>query len=747
MFDIMSPQIALTKKRRWSPRMEDQQKLANAKKSLSSLHTFTSSFLKSKTSPRIKYTDSRVEIPHYDEERIASMLGDATHTPLDLHEQSGSGEDQDRPLSSSSSNTSRRRSIHGSPNLPVTPPLVDSGLDLSSTEPFPDYYESCEQNIAVIDKDHEEAYNNAIAKVFEESVRIRELDTGIPATVSPLATHVGCPVTTDSHPRLAKPNIPLASHSTLHSDTTGHTQSNTALTSVPQISPVTPVHSNSDKGTSMTSASQAWISLKDTSAHSNKASNLTSTVYNDVSVRDVASGAARTSTITPQFMVEERADIQARHIPSISSSSASNDLSDRALSQPSPVIPMSHIVPDTCDTRICNDKNNQYYGLSFHSSQPTLSGSVGSHNASQAFFTSQQGSMPLSGSICSSQMPRRTLSIDEMTMPSVPPTPNFQPPIGTGRPLPGATPRPAPNPQIQRRLHEAEERKLNTLEEMKIILRADHMKDEIQRRFTAITNIILRMEWILFRRDVKPDGTRTKEFLSAPIVGEVQELAIPMVQYLAWLDKKLESELSISQQVLHWIIQIAKDQVLDVYQRFRQTARVIIGNLRKPRPLEKHLLTVFQDLYDAYVYSDFLNIRNRQVLLEDGLHVERDNLTRLLIAGWDVLNRTIENYNEIITINLDLKGRFVDPIMERLPRSYEIWEEEWDEYQRQCEIQRNMELDKLWMEAEERACAEAQEQELARAQARAMAEFRAQIHLPGQRQDFRQWHVDSRIPV
>ncbi|KAE8420698.1 hypothetical protein BDV36DRAFT_248915 [Aspergillus pseudocaelatus] len=87
--------------------------------------------------------------------------------------------------------------------------------------------------------------------------------------------------------------------------------------------------------------------------------------------------------------------------------------------------------------------------------------------------------------------------------------------------------------------------------------------------------------------------------------------------------------------------------------------------------------------------------------------------------------------------------------MERLPRSYEIWEEEWDEYQRQCEIQRNLELEKLWMEAEERACAEAQEQEqeLARAQARAMAEFRAQMQLPGQRQVFRQWHVDSRIPV
>ncbi|KJK61870.1 hypothetical protein P875_00086620 [Aspergillus parasiticus SU-1] len=747
----MSPRVNITKKRRWSPRMEDQQKLANAKKNLSSLHTFTFNLMKNKTSPRIKYRDSQVEILHSDSERITSMLGDATHTPLDLHEQFDSDEDQGRPLSSSSSNTSSRRSIHGSPNTPITPVtplLVHSELEISSTEPFPDYYESCEQNTAVIDKDHEEAYNNAIGKVFEESVRMRELGAGItPATISPLATHVGCPVTIDSYPRQEKSNISLTSHSALRSETTGRTQSSTAPTSVSRISPTTPVRADSNKGASMTSASLARTTLEYTGAHLNRTSNATSTIYNDASVRDFAFGAAPTSTIAPPFMVDGRSGIQAWHIPSIPSSSTSNDWSERALGQPSPVASVSQTAPGTSDTRIRNDQNNQYYGLSFHSSQSTIPGSINSHNAGQTFFTLPQDSMSVSGSVCSSQTSKRTLSIDDMAMPDVLPTPNFQPPIGTGRPLPGATPRPASNPRMQRRLHEAEERKLNILEEMKIILRADHMKDDVQRRFTAMTDIILRMEWILFRRDVKPDGTRTKEFLSAPIVGEVQELVIPMVQYLAWLDKKLACELNIAKQVLHWIIQIAKDEDLDVYQRFRQMARVIIRDLRKPRPLEKHLLAVFQDLYDAYVYGDFLDIRNRQILQEEGFHIERDNLTRLLIAGWDILNRAIENYNEIITINLDIKSRFIDPVMERLPRSYEIWEEEWDDHQRQCEIQRNMDLEKLWMEAEERACAEAQEQEVARAQARAMAEFRAQMQWPGQRQGYGQWHVDSRIPV
>ncbi|KAE8375989.1 hypothetical protein BDV26DRAFT_294507 [Aspergillus bertholletiae] len=740
----MSSRISFTKKRRWSTRMEDQERLANAKKNLSSLHTFTFNFLKNKASSRAKYKDSCVEVLRSDEERIASMLVSATHTQLDLHEQPGSDEEQDRPLTSSSGNTTSTGNICASPSSPITPPLVHSELGLSTTEPFPDYYESCERNMAVIDKDLEEAYSNAIAKVFEESVRMKNLGTNIPTTVSPLAAHMGCPVTTDSLPRQADSNISLTSRSAPYNDSSCHSPCNTVPTSLPHISSATSVHADLDKSASMTSASQASIPPEDIGVHSSKVPNVTLAISNGFSIRDCAYGVVPISTSVPQSMADGKTDVQIKHIPSVSSSSTRNDSSERALGQPSP---MSHMVSDTCDTRIRNDQNNQYYALGFHSSQPALSWKTGSCTASQTFFTPLQSSMPLSGSICSSQTPKRTLSIDEMAMANELPTPNFHPPIGTGRPLPGAAPKPAHNTQVQCHLHEAEEQKLNILEEMKIILRADNMKDDIQRRFTAMTNIILRMEWILFRRDVKPDGTRTKEFLSALVVGEVEELAIPMVQYLSWLDKKLASELSISQQVLYWIMQIAKDHNLGIYQRFRQMARVIIRNLRKPHPLEKQLLSVFQGLYDTYVYSNFLNTRNRQILREDGFHIERDNLTRLLIAGWDVLSRTIENYNEVITINIDIKSRFVDPIMERLPRSYEIWEEEWDASQWQCEIQRNIDLENLLVEAEERVYAGTQKQELSRAQARMIAELRDQMQWPRQKQGFRQQHIDFCIPV
>ncbi|KAE8394529.1 hypothetical protein BDV23DRAFT_179680 [Aspergillus alliaceus] len=729
----------VTKKGRCSPGMGEQEKLANTKKSLSSLHTFTFSFLKNQTSPRVADKEnSRVEISHSDEGKMALLLANATHTQLDIHEQSESDEDEDRHLSLSSSDTNSERNIHSSS---ATPLLVHSELGLSASEPFPDYYESCEQNTAVVDKDIEEAYNHAIAMVFEEVVRIRKPDPSL-ASVSFFASRCNYPTTllmTEKPPSQVESDISFASQSASLGDITVQGQVISEPIPASQVTSVLPGRADSDKVAAMLPAFRARTSVKNTNAYVNNATLATSFISNDVPVQGVTSRVASIPSIASPSVSSGNAGVQSRHTPSTSSSSASTISSGQSAIQAVPVGSMPHMISHTFEAKNRDDQTSRSYESGFLVSQPTHFAGLNPRRSGQTFFASLQGPLPLSESICRSQAPGRALSIDEIVTPDEPPSPNFQPPIGTGRPVPGAAPKPAANAETQCRLRETGERKLNILEEMKIILRADGMKDDIQRRFTVMTNIILRMEWILFRRDVNANGTRTNKFLSASVVEEVEELAIPMVQYLAWLDKKLQAELDISQQVLYSVIQIAKNQDLGVYQRFRQTAQVIIGNLRKPRPLEKHLLTIFQDLYDTFVYSSFLNVRNRQILHEDKPHTDRDRLARLLIAGWDVLSRAIENYSEIITINSDLKNRFVEPIMERLPHSYKIWEEEWEEHQRQTE------LEKLYVEAEERAQAEAQKQEIARTQAHAMAEFRAQIHALGQ--GFVLWHVDSRIQV
>ena len=55
-------------------------------------------------------------------------------------------------------------------NEPSSPPN-------SPTEPFPDYFESCETDLPLTDAEHEQAYNYAISKVVEEVIRFREIDS------------------------------------------------------------------------------------------------------------------------------------------------------------------------------------------------------------------------------------------------------------------------------------------------------------------------------------------------------------------------------------------------------------------------------------------------------------------------------------------------------------------------------------------------------------------------------------------
>jgi hypothetical protein len=576
MADFIFPKLSFSEKGPCSPLMTDEETLANAKKSLSSLHTFTLSYLKSQTSPTVGFSeDCAVEILQSDQARIAPMVADATHRQLDLHEQFDSDEDEDLPLSVSSSNTSSPRttsprSNHANPSPPPTPLNFHSDLDISTTEPFPDYYESCELNPTWVDKDIEESYRKAISKVFEVSQRVTELDTSV-ASVSPL-TQITFPFKSDKHHSQAKSGTPHKLQSALAGKTGSRNRATSMSTSASEVASAIPVCAESDKATPMTLTSQAKASFESISAQTNQAASIAPFMSSDVSIRSVTSNVTPLPTFTPQSVSSENAGVQTRH-SSISSSSTSSNSSREPIRSATQAPSVSRLISQAFGFGSRENQNYRDHRSDFLATRPSLLGGLSSADV-QTPFASLSGSLPLARRICSSSAQGTILSIDEIVTPDEPRTPNFQSPIGTGRHVPG---RPAPNPNIQRRIREENERKLNILEEIKIILRADRMKDDVLRRFTTMTNIVLRMEWILFRRDVTGDGIRTQEFLSPRVVNEMEELAIPMVQYLAWLDKKLQNERSTAGHVLQTVIEIAKDQDLDVYQRFRLTAQVIIG--------------------------------------------------------------------------------------------------------------------------------------------------------------------------
>ncbi|KAL2014456.1 hypothetical protein VTN00DRAFT_1981 [Thermoascus crustaceus] len=218
------------------------------------------------------------------------------------------------------------------------------------------------------------------------------------------------------------------------------------------------------------------------------------------------------------------------------------------------------------------------------------------------------------------------------------------------------------------------------IKDLKDLLASPKLKLNVKKRFTAMVNMVLRMSILLFH----PQGVtmEPKLFLGTREALEVKGLAAEILRYLAKIDQQLKGQVEDADRVAGILSNLAQDKTVSVYVTFRRMAYVVISrNLRKPRPLERRLLTLFLELYDAYVYNSFLQIRNRQIIVEDDPDVVRLELSRLLIALWDILNRVIENYEAYIAKMKDMKRRYFEPAMQQLQDSPEIWRECWMNYQ------------------------------------------------------------------
>ncbi|PYI09877.1 hypothetical protein BO78DRAFT_286929, partial [Aspergillus sclerotiicarbonarius CBS 121057] len=216
-----------------------------------------------------------------------------------------------------------------------------------------------------------------------------------------------------------------------------------------------------------------------------------------------------------------------------------------------------------------------------------------------------------------------------------------------------------------------EDRKKDVLEEIRIMVNSDRMRLATKRRFVAMCNIILRIEYLLFRRHQSP--VDPVSFLTGEEVEEVMYLAGEIMKYLTIIDNILLQELDYAQRVQHSIKYIADDTRYNVVTRFKNMAEVIINHLNKPRPSEQRLLTVFLDFFDSYIYTDFISIRHRQLRTEENWSPIRMQMTRRMVDIWDMINRAIENYDAIVKITMDIKHKYIEPHFNEMNEAPRIW--------------------------------------------------------------------------
>ena len=118
----------------------------------------------------------------------------------------------------------------------------------------------------------------------------------------------------------------------------------------------------------------------------------------------------------------------------------------------------------------------------------------------------------------------------------------------------------------------AEMEKHNALEDMKLGLADPTLKPNIQQRFMAMANLVLRLEYLLFRQH----GPRPQLLLTERDLWEANTMAGEIVRYLITIDEKLQALVDDAYRVGYIMSEISKDARATTWVRYRRMANVVM---------------------------------------------------------------------------------------------------------------------------------------------------------------------------
>ncbi|KAJ5320607.1 hypothetical protein PENANT_c033G01675 [Penicillium antarcticum] len=207
------------------------------------------------------------------------------------------------------------------------------------------------------------------------------------------------------------------------------------------------------------------------------------------------------------------------------------------------------------------------------------------------------------------------------------------------------------------------------LEDIKDLLADPHMRQTTRNQFLTMVNHTLHLHQVIFHH--------SDQFLDTKEITEARYLVDIVLSYMGWIDGKLRDQVSAAEQVSVVLEQLSKEKTT-VIERYSRMATVVSAHLKKPRPLERRLLTVFLDFYETWVHTTFLRLRNHQILVEDIPVLARIDLSRRIIAVWDVLSRCIENYSLYTWATRTIRTKYFAPAIDLMSETPDIWQKSWN---------------------------------------------------------------------
>ncbi|KAL5000985.1 hypothetical protein BDV10DRAFT_192478 [Aspergillus recurvatus] len=214
--------------------------------------------------------------------------------------------------------------------------------------------------------------------------------------------------------------------------------------------------------------------------------------------------------------------------------------------------------------------------------------------------------------------------------------------------------------------HEAHKRAIRERIDHFLRERGD-VPDHFGKKFTAVTNMIVHMEFVLFRgknfpRD--PLNHTTEDDLKT-----VFHYTTKIIEYFSVVGGLIFRERNHAERARVLIARVAAKTGITLLNRFREMAAIIIQYLKRARRSEQNFFELFQQFFEVWLYDDFHVMYNNYLV--DHMPNIPPNLQRLsylLNATYNMLGQMIRDYEALGKINRDIGDRFIRPVVDQMAR-------------------------------------------------------------------------------
>ncbi|KAL4749131.1 hypothetical protein BDW72DRAFT_214336 [Aspergillus terricola var. indicus] len=212
--------------------------------------------------------------------------------------------------------------------------------------------------------------------------------------------------------------------------------------------------------------------------------------------------------------------------------------------------------------------------------------------------------------------------------------------------------------------HEAHKRAMHERVDQ-FLKERDDVPKHFGKKFNAVTNMIVHMEFILFRSKKFPRDPLNHA--SEDDLKTVFHYTTKIIEYFSVVGGLIFRERNNAERARVLIAQVAAKTGVTLLDRFKEMAAIIIQYLKRARRSEQNFFENFQQFFEVWLYDDF-HVMYNNYLVEHMPNVPPNlqRLSYLLNATYNMLGQMIRDYEALGKINRDIGDRFIRPVVDQM---------------------------------------------------------------------------------